>query len=233
MLDDRTTGSERFFRELGAAAISPTRFFSRLLQGKLTRVTKDEVYQKEPLNIEYSGGIRKLNEGRSFWSGTLNAMFNVQLDYGYPFEKREWKPFDFFTVHAGINIGVGRKIFENIVGYGVLFAKNVQSGKLDMLMGLFQHYDYYDNATFELGTIAIGGGIMSKYPVFSKGTYIFTNVHLGIVPLAGNSTRLGPDTSQVRDYTYGGGLETKLETGINFGWASIQINGNFYWIHDP
>jgi hypothetical protein len=99
-----------------------------------------------------------------------------------------------------------------------------------MLLGLFQHYDYYDNTTFELGTIGLGGGVMSKYPL-SKTTYIFTNIHLGLVPLAGNSTRLGPDTSQVRDYTYGGGLETKLESGINFGWGSIQANGNFYLIH--
>ncbi len=230
LLDDRTTGYNRFFRELGAAIISPTRFFSRFLQGKLTRVTKEEVYQKEPLNIEISAGMRKANVGNSFGTGPNNTLVNIQLDYGYPFEKREWKPFDFFTIHAGVNLGVGRKIAENVVGYGVLFGKTVQSGKLEMLIGAFQHYDYYDNLTFELGTIGLGGGIMSKYPI-SKGTYIFTNVHLDLVPLAGNSTRLGPDTSQVRDYTYGGGLETKLETGINFGWASFQVNGNFYWIH--
>jgi hypothetical protein len=230
ILDDRTTGTERIFRELGAAVISPTRFFSRLLQGKLTRVTGQEVYQKEPLNIELSASLRKLNNGNQFWTGPQNLSLNMQLDYGYPMEKRQWKPYDFFTFRFGLNIGVGRKIIENVVGYGVIWGKNVQTGKLDMLMGIFQHYDYFDNATFELGTIAIGGGIMSKYPI-NKESYLFTNIHLGIVPLAGNSTKLGPDTSQFRDYTYGGGLETKLETGLNLGWGSIQVNGYFYWIH--
>ena len=229
ILDDRTTGLERVIRELSAGVISPTRFFARIIQGKFSRVLSQEVYQKEPLNIELSVGDRRLNDGNSFLTGPGNLLVNAQFDYGYPFEKRTWKPFDYFTLHLGVNIGTGRKIIENVVGYGVLAAKSVQFGKLETLIGLFQHYDYFDNLTFELGTIAIGGGIMTKYPVF-KGTYLFTNIHLGIVPLAGNSTRLGPDTSQFRDYTYGGGLETKLEGGINFGWASIQANGYFYWI---
>jgi len=230
LLDDRTTGTERVLREIGAGILAPTRFFNRLIQGKLSRVTGVEVYQKEPLNIEVASGVRKLNDGNNFWSGPQNLMLNVQLDYGYPLEKRKWKPFDFFTVHAGLNFGSGRKWFENITGYGVLYGKNAQIGKLEMMVGLFQHYDYFDNSTFELGTIAIGAGVMSKYPL-SKESYLFTNLHLGLIPLAGNSTLLGPDTSQVRDYTYGGGVETKLESGINFGWGSIQANGYFYLIH--
>jgi hypothetical protein len=230
LLDDRTTGLERFLRELGAAAISPTRFFNRLVQGKLTRVTRGEVYQKEPLNIELAAGRRNANNGNGFGSGPPNLNIFGQLDYGYPFEIREWKPYDFFTARAGMNFGVGRKIIENITGYGILFGKNVKSGDLEMLIGAFQHYNYFDNKTFELGAIALGGGIMSKYP-FSKESYLFTNFHLGIVPLAGNSTRFGPETSEFRDYNYGGGLETKLESGINLDWASIQFIGYYFWIN--
>ncbi len=230
ILDDRTSGAQRFFRELGAAAISPPRFFNRLIQGKLTRKTTEEVYQKEPINVEVAAGMRKLNTGNSFLSGPANFMTNVQLDYGYPLEKRKWKPFDYFTLHAGINFGVGRKYVENITGYGVLFGKNAEVGKLEMLLGVFQHYDYFDNKTFELGSFAFGGGIMSKYPL-SKESYVFTNIHLGGVPLAGNSTRLGPDSSEIRDYTYNGGAEGKFETGLNLGWGSVQINGYAYWLH--
>jgi hypothetical protein len=230
ILDDRTTGSERLLREIGAAALSPTRFFNRLINGDLTRVTSEEIYQKAPLNIELSGGIRKLNTGHSFNTGPQNAMFNVRLDYGYPLEKRTWKPFDYFKVDAGVNLGVGRKIIESITGYGVLFGKTVQSGNLEMMTGIFQHYNYFDNTTFELGTIAFGPGIMSKLSVYRE-SYLFTNLHIGIVPLAGNSTRFGPDTSQVRDYNYAGGMEGKLECGLNVNWASIQLIGYYYWLY--
>jgi hypothetical protein len=232
LLDDRTSGTERFFREFGAAVLSPTRFFNRLIQGKLTRVMSVEVYQKEPLNVEISGGLRKQNDGSSFWTGPQNTMFNVQFDYGYALEKREWKPFDYFTVRAGVNLGVGRKIIENITGYGILYGKNFQFTDMEMLMGVFQHYDYFDNKIFELGTIGIGAGIMSKYPLpLSKESYIFTNFHLGIVPLAGNSTKVGSDSSQLRDYNYGGGMVSKIECGINLDWGSIQFIGYYFWIN--
>lgn len=230
LLDDRTTGTERFLREFGAALISPTRFFNRLIQGKLTQVTIEEVYQKQPLNIELSAGNRKLNDGGKFWTGSSNLNLNMQLDYGYPLEQREWKPFDFFEVRAGLNFGVGRKIVENITGYGILFGKTIKSGNLKMLVGGFQHYNYFDNKTFELGTITLGGGIMTQLPIF-KNSFIFTNVHIGIIPLAGNSTRFGPDTSQLRDYNYAGGMEGKLECGVNLFWGSIDFVGYYFWLH--
>jgi hypothetical protein len=43
---------------------------------------------------------------------------------------------------------------------------------------------------------------------------------------------LGPDTSQFRDYNYGGGAEGKLETAFDFdGWVSVTLRGYGYWIH--
>ncbi len=52
------------------------------------------------------------------------------------------------------------------------------------------------------------------------------------MPLAGNNTRLGPDTSSVRNYNFGGGLQTKIEERINFNnWASIGFTAYYFWIH--
>jgi hypothetical protein len=230
-LDDRTTGSERFFRELFAGVINPSRFVSRLLQGKLSRVTPVEVYQKEPLNMTFSAGARWVNDGRSFGTGPMGEALTLHLDYGNPFEQRSRKIFDYFKLRADLTFGVGRKIISNVIGHGILFGKNVQSGNLEMLIGGFQHYDFCDNKTFELGTIAFGGGLISKLPI-SANSNLYWDVHLGIVPLGGNSTRLGPDTSQFIDYNYGGGLETKFESTLNLGgWASVTFRGHYYWIH--
>ena len=230
-LDDRTTGSERVFRELFAAIIDPSRAFSRLLHGNLSRVTSEEIYQKEPLNMTFSAGASLVNEGRSFGTGSISEMLTLHLDYGNPFERRSRKIFDYFKLRADLSFGVGRKIIDNVIGHGILFGKNFQPGNLEMLIGGFQHYDFWDNKTFEIGTIAFGGGIISKLPV-SANSNLYFDVHLGIVPLAGNSTRLGPDTSQFRDYNYGGGAEGKLETTLNLGgWASATFRGYYYWIH--
>jgi hypothetical protein len=230
-LDDRTTGIERVSRELFAGLIDPSRGFSRLLQGKLFRVTTEEIYQKEPLNMTFTAGTRWVNDGRSFGTGAMSEALTLHLDYGNPFEHRSRKIFDYFKLRADLHFGVGRKILDNIIGHGLLFGENIQSGSMDMLIGGFQHYDYWDNTAFELCTIAFGGGMISKLPVGAKSN-LYCDVHLGIVPLAGNSTRLGPDTSQFRDYNYGGGAEGKLETTLNLGgWASVTFRGYYYWIH--
>lgn len=60
----------------------------------------------------------------------------------------------------------------------------------------------------------------------------YSNLHLAVVPLAGNNTHYGPDTSEYRFYNFGGGLEGKLEATLNlFNRLSLGFTGFYYWIH--
>lgn len=232
ILDDRTRGFERFSRELFAGLVDPMRGFNRLIQGKAFRITNKEVYQKEPLNISLYAGVHHVNDTTNdmFGGSTNTTMFNVQFDYGNPFEKRWRKPFDFFKLRTDLSFGVGRKILDNVLGYGILVGKNVDYGKNSILFGAFQYYDYWDNATFELGTIGLGGGVFSKVPI-GKMVNLYTNIHFALVPFAGNSTHFGPDTSQVRDYNFGDGLEGKFESTINIGsYATASFIYYYYFV---
>ncbi len=230
VLDDRTRGGERVFREIAAALIDPMRGFNRLIQGKSFRITNKEVYEKEPINISLYGGVRKIDDVpySIFGKGTYSEMFNFQFDYGNPFELRKRKPFDFFKLRVDLNFGVGRKYLDNILGYGILFGRNKQLGKLALLIGGYQYYDYWDNKKFELGTIGFGGGIISKLAL-SKTSNVYTSLHLALVPFGGNSTKFVIDTTQVRDYNFVGGLETKFETTVNLGkYATATLRYYFY-----
>ena len=232
ILDDRATGAERFWRELGATVVDPSRAFGRLISGKMWKHTSREVYQKEPFNVTLLSGLRRLNNGRKIGTGTNSATFDLHIDYGNPFEVRSRKPFDYFKGRMDFNFGVGRKTLDNVSAVGIIYGNNIQIGPLEMLVGLFQHYDYWDNKTFELGTINFGGGVVSKLPL-TKNIQFYTNVHLGVVPLAGNSTQYGPnDTTQFRDYNYGDGLGGNLESTLEVGRAaSISFIGYYNWIH--
>jgi hypothetical protein len=233
ILDDRTGGAERVFREIAAGLIDPMRGFNRLLQGKTFRRTNQEVYQKEPVNISFYAGARWVNdENYGFLgNGTVNGMINAQLDYGNPFEIRSRKVFDFFKLRADFNIGVGRKYLDNLTGYGILVGKNYQLGKLAILLGGFQYYDYWDTKTFEMGAIGFGGGVISKLPL-SKTSNLYTSVHLAIVPFAGSTKRLGTDTTQLRDYNFGGGLEGKFEGTVNLSkYATFSMIYYFFMVH--
>jgi hypothetical protein len=232
ILDDRTTGAERVLRELAAGLINPIRGVNRLFQGKSFRRTNKEVYQKEPINISFYTGLHMVNTPENeLLSGVGSLMFNIQFDYGNPFEVRRRKPFDFFKFRTELNFYAGRKIVDNIAGYGILLGKNAQAGKLSMLIGGFQYYDYYDTKAFELSTIAFGPGVLFKLPL-SKNSNLYTNFHLGLVPFAGSSVGAVSDTAQFRDYRFAYGLEGKVESGLNLGErAMFYLNYYYYFIH--
>lgn len=236
ILDDRATGGNRVVREIFAGIVDPVRGLNRLLQGKSFRHTTTEVYQKEPLNITLYGGLHLVNkdnhpsnttnEGKS-----TNALINLQLDYGNPFEDVHRKPFDFFRFRTELSFGSGRKIVDDLTGYGILIGDNTHLGKLAVLYGAFQYFDYFDNKTFELGASSFGGGVFTKYPI-SKDVNLYTSAHLSLIPLAGNSTQFGPDTSQVRDYTYNDGISARLESTLSLGkYASISLAYYYYFLH--
>jgi hypothetical protein len=232
ILDDRTRGGNRVFREIAAALVDPVRGFNRLVQGKTFRITNKEVYEKEPVNISIYAGMRKVDDVANdpFAKGTYSGMINAQLDYGNPFEIRSRKPYDFFKFRVDANFNVGRKWLDNVNGYGILFGKNMQLGKMALLIGGYQYYDYWDNKTFELGSLGFGGGVISKLSL-SKTSNLYSSIHLAIVPFAGSSRRAGPDMSQIRDYNYGSGLEARFESTVNFGkYATGTMIYYFYGI---
>ena len=232
-LDDRTKGLERVSREILAGIIDPVRGLNRILQGKSFRVTNKEVYQKEPLNITIYGGFHIINDAakNAFLTGTTSEMANVQLDYGNPFENRSRKPYDFFKLRTEFNVGVGKKVLDNITGYGLLTGKNVSVGKSSILFGIFQYYDYWNNLSFELGALAFGGGVFSKIPI-GKSSVLYINAHLGVIPFAGNSRQVVTDTSQYRDYDFGDGLEAKLEATLNIGtYATASMIYYYYFMN--
>jgi len=232
ILDDRKRGRNRAWREVFAGAVNPSRALNRLTQGKMTRVTPYDVYQEEPLNVTLSFGAHRVNENNKFSTGSTNAIVNLQLDYGDPFEIRRRKPFDVFRLRLESRYGDDKRIIDNVLGYGLLFGKNIIKGNNGMLVGIFQHFDYWNNKVFELGSLGFGPGIISKIK-FRTHSNLYSGLHFAAVPLAGNSTRFGPDSSEFRDYPFGGGWEGRIEERFNIGrWMSIGFNGYYYWIHN-
>jgi hypothetical protein len=195
------------------------------------RVLHKEVYQKEPLNITLSAGAHKINTNNHFGTGSTNAIFNLQLDYGDPFEIRSRKPFDVFRFRFESRYGDDKKLVDNVMGYGLLFGKNIVKGKQGILAGIFQHFDYWNNRIFELGTIGFGPGIISRIRL-GRNSNLYSSIHVAVVPLAGNSTRFGPDTSELRTYNFGGGFEGRMEETLHItSWVSLGLNAYYYWIH--
>jgi hypothetical protein len=236
ILDDRTRGRERAIREIAAGIINPVRGVNRLLQGKTSTLTNKEVYQKEPLNFTLFAGVHRLNNEQNdvFGEGGNKAMISGQLDYGNPFEDRKRKPFDIFRLRVELSYGTKDTIggiINNITGYGNLFSRNDQLGKLAVHTGIFQYYDYWNTRNFDLGALSFGGGVLTKLPI-TKQINLYTNVHLGVIPLAGNSTRFAPDSVGLRDYVFANGFQGKIETTLSLGkYISAALVYHHFWLH--
>ena len=121
---------------------------------------------------------------------------------------------------------------DKIIGCGILYGKNaVCLTDTDVLFGIFQHYDYWDNNTFELAATAFGPGAISQMPL-GGGSSVYASAHIGAIPLAGNNDQFGPVSAKKRDYNYGDGAEAKLNCGLNFrGRVFAGFEGYYYWIH--
>jgi hypothetical protein len=232
ILDDRTTGPERVFREIFAGLVDPVRGVNRLFDGKYKRRVNKEIYQKEPVNIAFFIGAHSINnQTNALLSGHTDEMVNIQLNYGNPFETRPTKPYDFFKFKAELNFGVGRKVVDNITGYGALLGKSFQLGTLNIFAGGFQHYDYYDAKAFELSTIAFGPGLITRLAL-GKASNLDLNLHLALVPFAGSSVGPVTDTSFYRDYRFAYGWEWKLETAVSISkYGTISLWYYYYFTH--
>ena len=231
VIDERTTGTERVGREFLALLISPGRAFSRFMNGKMFAHNTEEVYEKEPLDIVLSVGGILINDVKSFGSGPVGFILNADFDYGKPFEERHRKPYDYFRLRADLNFGLGRKWVDNIVGYGILTGTNAKVGDANILVGLTQGFEYWDNKAFELCTMSFGGAVITMVPL-AKGTNLFIDFHLGVIPFAGNSTQVITDTSQGRDYNFSGGAQAKCDITLNVGEiVSATLLSYYYWIN--
>lgn len=231
ILNDKVRGGNRVFREISAGVFNPVRGINRVIRGQTFRTTPYDVYQKEPLNVTLMGGVHYVNNGQQFASGSAIPMINFQLDYGDPFEIRSRKPFDVFRLRVDLSQGSQMKLPNFVNGYGLLAGRNYKNRKSNVLAGGLQHYDIWNNKHFQLGTIGIGGGFISKTNL-GKESDFYLSLHVAGVPLAGVNTQQGEDTAKYRNYNYGGGFQGKLESTLNITkWMSLSLNGYYYWIH--
>ena len=99
-----------------------------------------------------------------------------------------------------------------------------------MLVGLTQGFEYWDNKAFELCTMSFGGAVITMVPL-GKGTNLFIDLHLAVIPFAGNSTQVITDTSEGRDYNFSGGAQTKCDITLKVSDIfSATLLSYYYWI---
>ncbi len=232
ILDNGDRGASRVFREAGAFLVNPIRGFNRLITGDAFRIGPNVPDRRPPtLGALFSAGYRRIGEAGSLSgdSATNHAFFELDIRYGEPFHHQTNKPFDFFQVGIQINTGdktsIGQARVKGLLASATL--KEWETGEL--AIGAFQHFDYLDNAAFELGGQSFGAALM-----YDRHLADHWRVALA---LHANATVMGAVSSEYgfvtgRDYDYGPGLNGKFEAFLaHRGFPMVGLSGELHWVH--
>lgn len=240
VLDDRSTGWERFGREAAAFILSPMRGINRIVTGQAwrKRTTSGHVCGIPSFAMQVSLGVKMMEFQGRMRKPYVGGSLQIDLEYGDRFEAKSTKPYDYFTVKAELQ-GMKYQPFLNQVQIkGRLLSRELLDHKSTSgSIGLYQHFDYYDSDTiktinhkvpYKLGIPAsLGAGFLFRD--IERHRFIFDGY------LHANAILLGSILSDHywtdhRNYNWGQGFSIKA--GANITWnrrrASLSVSNEYY-----
>ena len=231
ILDDRSSGGERFGREAAAFLVNPMRGLTRIITGDAWRhrSTSGRRFGIPPISVELSMGGRMLtlwdyDEGRR-----AGAAAEINIEYGDKFAGETKVPYDYFSFQMEIQGMKTQPLLSRVEIVGRLLSKEIVDKKnIKASVGLYQHFDFFDSDTikrrepnrdqlfpcvvpYKLGAPAsVGAGAMVQYAP-SNDFMVDGYVHANGLILAGILTDFYRDYH--RNYNWGSGYSIKA--GIN------------------
>lgn len=246
ILDDRTSGGERFGREFAAFLIDPMKGINRLITGDAwkRRHTSGRRFGIPPISADFSIGARMLSLTGGDNGTRGGAVAEVRLEYGDRYTETTKAPYDYFSFLLEVQGIKSQPLLSRVEIMGRLLSKELIDKKnFNLNLGLYQHFDFFDSDTirpersvlyfpcsvpYKLGVPASAGvGAMLRF-IPNRSMSVDGFLHLNGVFLAGILTDFYRDYH--RNYNWGSGFSMKA--GLN--WAldddrvSIHIADQLY-----
>ena len=216
------------WRELGAAAVSPSTGFNRLAYGDRFRTvfsSHDPVYYSR-LQIGFGGSARN-DAGTSTTSLKRGeALVDYSMEYGLPGKPgyTYTRPFDYFSFQATASSANGA---ENLMTRGLLLGRDYEYGaNYRGVWGLYGSYDYIAPQTFRVSSTALSVGTTGQLwlsdSIALQGTALS-----GVGYAAVGTTR----STAENDYHYGLAPQALVALRLVFGErASLDLTGREYFV---
>ncbi len=217
-----------FWRELGAAAVSPATGFNRLAFGDRYKglfANHDPEYYSR-LQLGFSGTAHN-ESGTSTTSLKRNeALVDYSIDYGLPGKPGYTykRPFDYFNFQATASTANG---FENVMTRGLLVGTDYEAGaNYRGLWGVYGSYDYIAPQTFRVSSTALSLGTTGQ-AWLAESTALQGSALLGAGYTAVGTTHSVADN----DYHYGLAPQALVALRLILGErASLDLTGREYFV---
>ena len=217
-----------FWRELGAAVLSPPTGFNRLAFGDRFKGVfpshNPATFTRLRLGTsltDHVAGISNVPVDRTEVTGDYSLSYGLPGKKGYTYDR----PFDYF--HFQFTAVSGRSAFENIMTRGLLFGKKYEAGDdYRGVWGLYGSFDYISPQVFRVSSTALSLGTTGQWWL-SRAIALQGSALGGIGYGAGGTVRASED----RDYHYGGSVQGILTARLIFGdKAMFDLTGREYYI---
>jgi hypothetical protein len=226
IIDESTTGFERFLRELTSSVINPMHGFNRLIKGDMWKsgLSNNQTNYK----ITISTGAHNV-----FFENDISktyAALRANLVYGNIYDVKNHKsPFDYFSLHGEFNIAEGDDII-GIFASGVLTDRKVNLfNNSNNIIGLYKEVDFLSNEVYKLTATSITGRLINRFDVSSL-VEMENNITVSGILMGGTNSEYAAEEG--KDYNLGPGASGSI--GIKFLFddvAEVYSNYKRYWIH--
>ena len=218
----------RFWRELGAAVISPATGFNRLAFDKrfdLIFASRNPAYYSR-LGIGVAATAQNV-PGTSTKVDRNEGLADFSLDYGLPGKPgyTYTRPFDYFTFQATAS---SANVFENVMTRGLLIGKDYEAGNNTRgVWGLYGSYDYISPQAFRVSSTALSLGTTAQ-------TWLTNSIAIQSTALAGlgyAAVGTSRGTPSERDYHYGVAPQALVALRLIFGEsAALDVTAREYFV---
>lgn len=156
----------------------------------------------------------------TFFRGEHNPYLEFRAVYGNPFDKINDAPYDYFTATATLGLSPNQPLISKINLLGKLWGVPLKTSTgMEMMFGVFQHFNYFDSEEIINGSgripykiseaASVGPGIIYKFPRMNSLVNLEQSVFLSAILLGGSLT----DYYNVidRNYNMGSGYSVKTK----------------------
>jgi AraC-like DNA-binding protein len=158
-------------------------------------------YERIPIQFSISAGDRYLADNNYLFRGEHNPYLEFRAVYGNPFDKINDAPYDYFTATATLGLSPNQPLISKINLLGKLWGVPLKTSTgMEMMFGVFQHFNYFDSEEIINGSgripykiseaASVGPGIIYKFPRMNSLVNLEQSVFLSAILLGGSLTGL-------------------------------------------
>ncbi len=211
-------------RRMGAFVVNPVGRAQSLIQGGGRAALDSAPSSSTSLAV---GRQRGMGASPLAVSGD-RPFIGLTFQYGSAFDEHVKRPYDAFEF--SLHLSPNEYVVLTHAGVSGLLARRklATSARRQVMLGVFQHYDYDDIPLAKSSSQSLSGALLYRQAA-DAGTQIDIGLHLEVVPLGAVSSE--HDRARRRDYDFGPGVGGRVTGALRRdGRELIRLDGRTVWI---